>query len=414
MLEPSAASHSSPHSLDRVSHCLSNHSLVDPALEASSHQSSEAERIHLSDPQSLLKLTNRMTHILQAMPSGIVILNANGVISQVNPMACQLLEETGSSVSVPSVDNALSTSLVGQSWRQVIKHAFLPQNDDGYEVSLRSGRRVSIATRSLTPEPGQLIVLTDLTETRQLQKNVSHLQRLSALGKIVATLAHQIRTPLAAAILYADNLSHKNISTGIRDKFQQKLMHRLGEIELQVSDMLLTVKGNAPALNSVTELKGIIDNVLENCIPIAKKNACQLTFSNNSQGQIKTNVQVLVSAINNLLINSIEAGATEITLQTYDDGRHVVVEIVDDGSGLMQSEQVSASPFFTTKPQGTGLGLSVVQSVMCQHNGEVTLGDRHLNGHVQKGCRVLLRFPKIGLAGETGASSALQEEVAHG
>ncbi|WP_446539680.1 histidine kinase dimerization/phospho-acceptor domain-containing protein [Shewanella surugensis] len=192
-----------------------------------------------------------MTHILQAMPSAVVILDANGVISEANSVACQLLEEiaslstlepadgreqeqgtikcrTGTAIPMTAIDDPLVASLVGKSWRQVIKQAFLPKNDDGYEVSLRSGRRVSIAIRPLTPEPGQLIVLTDLTETRQLQKNVSHLQRLSALGKMVATLAHQIRTPLAAAILYAENLSHNNIGSEIRERFQQKLMDRLG------------------------------------------------------------------------------------------------------------------------------------------------------------------------------------------
>ncbi|WP_298770798.1 PAS domain-containing sensor histidine kinase [uncultured Shewanella sp.] len=364
-------------------------------------------------------LDNRMTHILHAMPSGIVILNANGVIEQVNLVACELLLQNVSGKAVQDeavlIDEALSGSplqgqLVGRPWRKIIKTAFVPQNDDGYEVSLRSGRRVSIAIRPLTPEPGQLIVLTDLTETRQLQKNVSHLQRLSALGKMVATLAHQIRTPLTAAILYAENLSHRHITQSMRDKFQKKLLNRLAELEHQVSDMLLTVKGQSLQIKRNISIGHIIEKVLDNCTPIAQKKQCQLSFENafenvlehavnggHSQGWLLADEPALVSAINNVLMNSIEAGASNIDLYAYEDGSHLVVEIIDDGCGLvdstlMQQLKHQNRPFFTTKKQGTGLGLSVVRNVMTKHEGELTIVNRQ-EGEV-KGCRVLLRFLK--------------------
>ncbi|MCL1125462.1 sensor histidine kinase [Shewanella surugensis] len=155
------------------------------------------------------------------------------------------------------------------------------------------------------------------------------------------------------------------------------------------------VKGKPQALDCVSGLKGIIDKVLENCSPIAQKQACQLTFHDESQGNIQANVPALVSAINNVLINSIEAGASQISLHAYDDDSHIVVKIVDNGAGLMQSDLVSTSSFFTTKSQGTGLGLSVVQSVMRQHNGALSLCNRQVKGQTEKGCIVLLRFPKI-------------------
>ena len=98
---------------------------------------------------------------------------------------------------------------------------------------------------SITPlenEPGQLIVITDLTETRQLQARVSHMQRLSSLGKMVASLAHQIRTPLSAAMLYASNLTRKGLGQEAQTQFANKLTDRLKELESQVNDMLLFAK----------------------------------------------------------------------------------------------------------------------------------------------------------------------------
>ena len=106
----------------------------------------------------------------------------------------------------PTAIDLLGEPLEGESWLNVIQRVFAPRFDDGHEVSLKDGRRVSIATRSLAGEPGQLIVLTDMTETRALQERLSRHQRLSALGKVSASLAHQIRTPLSAAMLYGEHL----------------------------------------------------------------------------------------------------------------------------------------------------------------------------------------------------------------
>ncbi|MFX5472275.1 PAS domain-containing sensor histidine kinase, partial [Acinetobacter baumannii] len=92
--------------------------------------------------------------------------------------------------------------LVGMLWREVIARCFAPREDDGHEISLRDGRRLSIATRSLNGEPGQLILLNDLTDPRRPQEQLARHERLSALGRMVASLAHQIRTPLSAALLY--------------------------------------------------------------------------------------------------------------------------------------------------------------------------------------------------------------------
>ncbi|WP_299495210.1 ATP-binding protein [uncultured Shewanella sp.] len=396
MLLPSAAPISSSYSLDN-----------NVMLEEVAGPLAKAKGASLSIKPSL-ELDHRMRHILHAMPSGIVILNANGVIEQANPVACELLRQNNLSAyqkdhgdTEPVKANAMSP-LVGQLWREVIKTAFLPQNDDGYEVSLRSGRRVSIAIRPLTPEPGQLIVLTDLTETRRLQKNVSHLQRLSALGKMVATLAHQVRTPLTAAILYAENLSHHHITQSVRDKFQKKLLNRLFELEHQVSDMLLTVKGQSQQTKSGTTIGAVIEKVLENCTPIAHKYQCQLTVNNadsdsdsgsyiDSQGHIVVDEPALVSALNNVLMNSLEAGASNIALQAYKDDAYLVVEILDDGAGLIPSCKAN-TPFFTTKAQGTGLGLSVVRSVMAQHCGEFSIVNRSESHADSQGCRALLRF----------------------
>lgn len=325
-------------------------------------------------------MSNQMAHILQAMPSGVVILDGDGVVTLANPVATELL----------------GRPLQGARWFDIIHRAFAPQDDDGHEVSLKNGRRVKLAITPLAPEPGQLIVLTDLTETRLLQKNLSHLQRLSALGKMVATLAHQVRTPLSAALLYASNLASPKLSDSARSKFQSKLVDRLNELERQVNDMLLMARGRQDGMAESVSMDEIISQVMASCEPIADKKHCQLVVEDTSHSLMLANANALSSAVNNLVMNSLEAGATKIKVSASETPDGLLLDVIDNGKGLEPSmQQQILEPFFTTKSQGTGLGLAVVQSVVRNHGGQIQLSCKP-----GMGCHIRLSFPHINKASD--------------
>ncbi|MCL1112569.1 HAMP domain-containing histidine kinase [Shewanella basaltis] len=331
-------------------------------------------------------MSNQMAHILQAMPSGVVIIDGDGVVTLANPVATELL----------------GRPLLGARWFDIIHRAFAPQDDDGHEVSLKNGRRVKLAITPLAPEPGQLIVLTDLTETRLLQKNLSHLQRLSSLGKMVATLAHQVRTPLSAALLYASNLASPKLTDAARHKFQSKLVDRLNELERQVNDMLLMAKGRQDSMAESVTMDDIITHVMASCEPIADKKQCQLEWEDSSHSTMLANVNALSSAVNNLVMNSIEAGATKIKVSASETKDGLLLDVIDNGKGLDPAMQKQVlEPFFTTKSQGTGLGLAVVQSVVRNHGGQIQLSCKP-----GMGCHIRLFFPH--------AKHAHHQEVTHG
>lgn len=198
------------------------------------------------DVASLKNQASRLSHLLKVMPAGVIVIDGKGIVRQANDQARSLLGEP----------------LEGQIWRTIISRSFKPRADDGHEVSLIDGRRVKLSITPLENEPGQLIVLTDLTETRQLQARVSHMQRLSALGKMVASLAHQIRTPLSAAMLYAANMKRKGLGEAATINFANKLSLRLKELESQVNDMLLFAKSGEEQVVadiSIDQLKASIE-----------------------------------------------------------------------------------------------------------------------------------------------------------
>jgi two-component system, sensor histidine kinase FlrB len=225
----------------------------------------------------------------------------------------------------------------------------------------------------LKQQEGQLIQITDLTETRRLQDQLGHMERLSALGKMAASLAHQIRTPLAAAMLYGANLANRTLSNEARGSFQKKLMDRLRDLETQVSDVLLFARNGEQQVVSAIELTELITSIEHGAEAMLQQVGASLRIEMDEPPiPLLANSSALASAINNLLANALQAGATQLLISAHKTGDEVMLRIVDNGRG-MSRELLGRifEPFYTTRSNGTGLGLAVVQSVVQAHQGKV-------------------------------------------
>ena len=326
---------------------------------------------YIGELSDLRKQASWLSHLVDTMPAGVVVLDGKGMIAKANQIAIDMLGEP----------------LEGEKWFNVIQRSFRPHQDDGHEVSLKDGRLIKLDITALAPEPGQLILMTDLTETRRLQKRVAHMQRLSALGKMVASLAHQVRTPLSAAMLYAANLGSKRLPEASRDNFQTKLMSRLKDLETQVNDMLLFAKSGDQQVVEQVSMQQLLTEVKTGADAMVALNNSELDVSLPEPDiQIVGNKTALASAIQNLVHNSIQVigngAAVKITAQTDShDPNMVRISVSDNGPGvdLSQGDKIF-EPFFTTKSQGTGLGLAVVSSVANAHQGRVDVANNEHGG----------------------------------
>lgn len=317
---------------------------------------------YIGELSDLRKQASWLSHLVDTMPAGVIVLDGKGMIAKANQIAIDMLGEP----------------LEGEKWFSVIQRSFRPQQDDGHEVSLKDGRLIKLDITALAPEPGQLILMTDLSETRRLQKRVAHMQRLSALGKMVASLAHQVRTPLSAAMLYAANLGSKRLPEASRDNFQTKLMSRLKDLENQVNDMLLFAKSGDQHVVEQVSMQQLLSEVKTGADAMVTLNNSELDVSLPEPDiTILGNKTALASAIQNLIHNSIQiigSGAQVRVsamrdLQTPD---FVRISVSDNGPGVdLQQVDKLFEPFFTTSSQGTGLGLAVVSSVANAHQGRI-------------------------------------------
>jgi len=313
------------------------------------------------DIASLRLQASRLEHLLQVMPAGVIVIDGKGIVRQANEQAKALLGEP----------------LEEEVWRSIITRSFKPRADDGHEVSLVDGRRVKLSITPLENEPGQLIVITDLTETRQLQARVSHMQRLSSLGKMVASLAHQIRTPLSAAMLYASNLTRKGLRQEAQTQFANKLTDRLKELESQVNDMLLFAKSGEEQVVSNITLSELLTSVEGSAQTMIVQAHQTLGFSGFEQEvSITGNLTALQGALLNLIHNAsqVTPKGELVAVDASVSGNRLNIAVTDKGPGVPEGlKHKIFEPFFTTKNNGTGLGLAVVKSVVNAHNGTLSV-----------------------------------------
>lgn len=329
--------------------------VVDLQLKLSRAQDGQVKQF-----EETRRLANRLECLLDALPAGVVVLDAVGIVRESNPIAVELLGQP----------------LTGEPWRKVIARCFSPQFDDGHEVSLRDGRRVSIATSSLGREPGQIVLLKDVTETRRLQERLARLQQLSAMGHMAASLAHQIRTPVASALLYTSHLSNNNVPKEKTSLYASKIKSQLQHIETMVRDMLSFTRGEDEKCEDEFPLSELLGSLEATAVSQIDEGKESINFNNRAGSVIvRGNYHSLLGAFTNLIVNAIAASKNqiEITINASIQEGRLKIEVCDKGEGIPEHIRSTLfEPFVTTKSQGTGLGLAVVKNVVEKHNGTIT------------------------------------------
>ena len=312
------------------------------------------------------RLANRLERLLDALPAGVVVIDGDGVVRQYNSRTVELIGEP----------------LKDIEWHHVIERSF-GCSGNGDEAKLKDGRIVSISTNPLGEEPGQIIMLKDVTETRLLQEMLHRHQRLSAMGEMSASLAHQIRTPLASSLLYLSHLKRSKMTPEEHHRCVDKILSRLRHLDQLVTDMMVFAKGGHAGTDRI-DSTSLLQELLQVAEPHLATSRCVLELHDDTKDCVlQGNHDALLSVLQNLVLNAIHActernvtsqpGLIRITasMDVEKKGIQTIVLLIsDNGPGIPDDlKHKIFEPFFTTKPQGTGLGLAVVQAVIHAHNG---------------------------------------------
>lgn len=230
--------------------------------------------------------------------------------------------------------------------------------------------------------------LTDREEQEVTHRN----ERLVVMGEMAASLTHQIRTPLATAILYASQMHSNDMSLHDRERFSDRLMERLRHIETMISDMLRFSRiGRYEA--DVTPVALFFEKLALALEADIQHYQTTIRFECEEPGAVIVgHADALQSALVNLVINAMQShpGQAEISLSFKSDklGQYSLT-VKDNGPGISAEIQNKIfNPFFTTRSDGTGLGLAVVESIVHAHGGTVKCVSA-----AEEGCLFTLTLP---------------------
>lgn len=308
-------------------------------------------------------LSQRLSHLLAAMPAGVVVLDQRGIVMEVNPAARSLLGE-------PLADKSWAEVSAGALTQTGLPHEWELIPADGIEP-----RRVGINSSPLDAAGGQVLLIHDMTEAYAMQRELQRHQRLSAMGEMAAGLAHQLRTPLATALLYAAHLNKPGLPEGERVRFADKVLARLRHLEHLIQDMLLFVKGES-AGQEVVKVSSLLAELQQVMEPQMAERCLAFGVEDGSQGAaVLGSRKALMGALLNLLENAMQAcpesGRVGLKGGLGEDGQ-VMLAVVDSGHGIDTAIQERLfEPFYTTRSDGTGLGLAIVRGVAEAHRGSV-------------------------------------------
>jgi two-component system sensor histidine kinase FlrB len=306
-------------------------------------------------------LAARLSALIAGLPGGVLVLDGAGEIQECNPAARDLLGEP----------------LLAQCFAAVLQRAAAAGAGGAAEhTELRSGRFVNISRRDLD-SGGEVVLLTDVTESHLMQVFLTRQQRLLTLGELAAGLAHQIRTPLAAALLYASQMTLPGRSTEDLARCAEKTAGSLKQLDKLVNDMLAFAHGGAA--REPVSVSALLEQVAQWLRP-ALRRGIRLTIRTQAPDlMVRANAPSLVSAVLNLATNALQAASADLDLELLGrrtaEGRAQIV-VSDNGPGVPQHiRERIFEPFFTTRARGNGIGLAIVKSVVEAHQGSVCLAE---------------------------------------
>ncbi|WP_365780827.1 ATP-binding protein [Oryzomicrobium sp.] len=332
-------------------------------------------------------LSERLSLLLNALPAGVVAVDGSGGVTSTNPAAREML----------------GRDAAGLAWREVAAQELRPSVTPGEWCC--GERRLSMAESPLDSAGGRIVLLHDITAAHAMKASLERSQRLAAMGEMAASLAHQLRTPLATALLYSSNLGKPDLAADARVRFADKATTQLKRLERLIQDVLLFARGESIG-RDVVPLDALVQEASLAVEALMRRQGVAFAVEGEAPGMVAMgDHKALSGALINLLENALQAcerggEAARVSLTLAVTGGRARIAVRDTGPGLAP-EMISRifEPFFTTRGQGTGLGLAIALGVARAHGGTIDVSSTP-----GQGAEFVLELPAgpapAGVAGE--------------
>lgn len=277
------------------------------------------------------------------------------------------------------------------------------EEKETYIIDTNGNKRIVKAVTSkfyneLNIQTGIVCVLQDISQIKYLETHLRQSEKLAAIGQITTGIAHEIKNPLAILAggteLLKEEVAEQNVTVETRELVND-LSSVVNRMKGLVNDFLNFAKINNDEIKSVS-LSKLMDEVLR--LLRIKLNESKVVVNKKYErleGCVQGKYDKLMQAYLNLILNSIEAmpSGGNLTIWIYqmeeENKQWVAVEIKDTGVGISpQNLDWLFNPFFSTKAEGSGLGLTIARDIIYEHQGKIDI-----QSQVHTGTTILSRYP---------------------
>lgn len=319
--------------------------------------------------------------VIASMAHGVLSIDTNGCVVSSNHQALALLDIPEAGVNGLDLGEIVDFHATGIA--RTIDAGVAVMNHE-IRFRRRSGDAIPLM---LTATPikdeagdrrGAVVVVRDMSAIKKLEKQVQRTERLAAIGRLAAGVAHEIRNPLSSIRGFAYLLGKDHDETSPEREYADVMVREIDRINHVVSDLLNFARPMTLEPEDIC-LADIIAHVLTlvSADTSAQDIDVRIHIDTNCS-RLMADPNQLTQAILNLMLNAIHAleggGVIDVRTGNNDQGKGVFIQVEDNGPGIAPdlTEKIF-EPFYTTRERGAGLGLAMVRKIAEHHGGGVTV-----------------------------------------
>ena len=356
----------------------------------------ELERLYRESSSKVDRLERINDYILESIGAGVVNVDLGGRVIGFNRAASEILGYDPQLIVgrhyLTAFSQVMQVSLlfdaVLQRGEATGPREIELTREDGAQVWL--GAECSIIYDDHDRVVGATAVLTDMTELKKLQNDLETNRRLAALGEMTAGLAHQLRNSLAAISGFCQLLQKKSTDHPALNEIAGSIRGEANTSETMIS-RFLTFARPLSLVEETLNLKQLLTECTRKfSVEIESKDISLTVDCAGEEITVSGDRLLLKEVLCNVLDNAVQAAGRggEICVRVEMAQSSVVVTITDDGPGIPEALRGKLfTPFVSSKPSGTGLGLALTHKIVSLHQGSVSLGPGAGRGAV---CRIEL------------------------
>lgn len=234
-----------------------------------------------------------------------------------------------------------------------------------------------------------LLNIMDITKTKELEQLLTRQDKMASLGRVAAGIAHEIRNPLSGINIYLNTLKNYFRKGGNEEKVEE-IMKQIQSASIKIESVIRRVmdfaKPSEPEMNLIDMNIPISEAISLTAVSLRKSGIEISTSLENNLPLIYADKHMMEEVFLNLLNNAAEAmkameSDQKVIITSFAEDDHIIIEISDSGPGVPKKIQNEIfDPYFTTKHEGTGIGLSFCYRIITDHGGSLTVSDSHLGG----------------------------------